>query len=449
MPVKVIIVGAGDVGLASAQAAKEENDVLVIDRDPARAENAKNTLQVSVLREDGSNPRVIKEAIERMDADIIIAAVADDAVCLFICIEAKRDKPDIRTVACVRNPDFMNGNPAADVILSPTDIAAEKIIRMTYMENAVAFNKLSGDRCMTTFRIDSGMKAAGKTVMDTAMPAGCTVMAIHRGDRVITDVDTAELRPGDRICVLGNLDSMDQLNEALGVTKEAREVVILGAGNMAIRVARALLSMEEKFFIKIIDSDITACRNAAKLLKEAIVVNGNPVDPVFLKSENVDRADVLISVDDRDERNLLAGLTALRFGISKIISIYSLEEYDSIFRYAGIESVVGFRRVISNEIYRAMRVVLEGKDTGYIKMEMAGDYLLRINITRDMPICGMYAGDAVYPEGVRLAALLRGDRMIFPKLTEVVSAGDTAVLFVHNPNALKLSRLFGNKVTEP
>jgi NhaP-type Na+/H+ and K+/H+ antiporter len=80
---------------------------------------------------------------------------------------------------------------------------------------------------------------------------------------------------------------------------------------------------------------------------------------------------------------------------------------------------------------------------------MAGDYLLRINITRDMPICGMYAGDAVYPEWVRLAALLRGDRMIFPKLTEVVSAGDTAVLFVHNPNALKLSRLFGNKVTEP
>ncbi|WP_157844238.1 NAD-binding protein [Candidatus Methanomethylophilus sp. 1R26] len=53
---KVIIVGAGEVGLASAQAAKKDNDVLIIDKDPARTENAKNSLQVSVLREDGSNP---------------------------------------------------------------------------------------------------------------------------------------------------------------------------------------------------------------------------------------------------------------------------------------------------------------------------------------------------------------------------------------------------------
>jgi trk system potassium uptake protein TrkA len=449
MHVKVIIVGAGEVGLASAQAAKKDNDVLIIDKDPARTENAKNSLQVSVLREDGSNPNVLKGAIERVSADLIIAAVSDDAVCLFICMEAKRIKPSIRTIACVRDSDYVIGNDVADLILSPSDIIADKIIRLTYMENAIAYDHLSGGLCLATFRISDGQNAVGKTVMSADLPEGCTVMAIHRGSTVITDVDTADLRAGDRVCVLGMQGAMDEVNEKIGVRKEAREVVILSAGNLAIRVAKALLAMQERFFVKIIDSDLEACRNAAKRLREAIVVNGNPVDPVFLKSENVDRADVIITVSDMDERNLLASMTALRFGIRKIISIYTLEDYDGIFRYAGIESVVGYRSVIANEIYRTILMEIEGKDTGYTKMEIPGDYLLRTEIARDMPVRGKYVGDVTYPEGVRLAAIIREGKMILPRLSDVFKEGDTAVLFVNKPNALRLSHLFGNKITEP
>ena len=123
---KVIIVGAGNVGMASAEAASRNNDILMIDKDPVRAEAAKNTLPVSVLKEDGSNPKILKEAIERTNADVILSSVPDDAINLFICVAAKNIKPDIRTIACIRNPDYMTVEmKSVDLLVSPESITAE------------------------------------------------------------------------------------------------------------------------------------------------------------------------------------------------------------------------------------------------------------------------------------------------------------------------------------
>lgn len=53
---KVIIVGAGDVGFVSAETISEDHDVLVIEKDEDVAESLKSRLNVAVLREDGTNP---------------------------------------------------------------------------------------------------------------------------------------------------------------------------------------------------------------------------------------------------------------------------------------------------------------------------------------------------------------------------------------------------------
>ena len=108
-----------------------KSHILMIDKDPVRAEAAKNTLPVSVLKEDGSNPKILKEAIERTKADVILSSVPDDAINLFICVAAKNIKPGIRTIACIRNPDYMTVEmKSVDLLVSPESITAEKIIKM-------------------------------------------------------------------------------------------------------------------------------------------------------------------------------------------------------------------------------------------------------------------------------------------------------------------------------
>lgn len=447
---KVIIVGAGNVGMASAEAASRNNDVLIIDRDPARADAAKNTLPVSVLKEDGSNPKVLREAIERMDADAILSSVPDDTVNMFICVTAKSIRPNIRTIACIRDPDYMAADfNSVDILVSPESITAEKIIKMATLENASTFDRLSmKNMCVVTFRIENGQNVVGKTVIDMDIPENCTIVAIYRGDETILDVATTELRNNDRICVMGTDEGIQKFNDAIGVKKAVREIVILGAGKSGIEIGKTLCSSPEKYFVKVIDDDLARCREAAKVLKEALVVNGPVVDPLFLRSENVDRADVIISVSHMDERNLLACMTALRFGTRKIVSRYSMEEYEEIFKYAGIESVVGYHRVIVNEISRRMVIAIDKSSSGFIRMERPDDFLFGVDVRHGIPICSMMLGDIHIPEGVRLVAVIRNGVTFYPELTTRFLEGDRILVYTHMADAVKLSALLGNQIPE-
>ena len=447
---KVIIVGAGNVGMASAEAASRNNDILMIDKDPVRAEAAKNTLPVSVLKEDGSNPKILKEAIERTNADVILSSVPDDAINLFICVAAKNIKPDIRTIACIRNPDYMTVEmKSVDLLVSPESITAEKIIKMATLENATTFDRLSiKGMCVVTFRIENGQKVIGKTVIDMDIPEGCTIVAIYRGEETIRDVAATELRNNDRLCVMGTDEGIQKFNDAIGVKKDIREIVILGAGQSGIEIGKTLCSSPEKYFVKMIDDDLARCREASKALKEAIVVNGPIVDPLFLRSESVDRADVIISVSPMDERNLLACMTALRFGTRKIVSRYSMEEYEEIFKYAGIESVVGYHRVIVNEISRAAVIAIDDRSNGFIRMERPNDFLFGIDVKPGIPICGMMLGDIKVPEGVRLTAVIRDGKVFYPNLTTRFQEGDQVMVYTHMADPIKLSALLGNQIPE-
>ena len=52
----------------------------------------------------------------------------------------------------------------------------------------------------------------------------------------------------------------------------------------------------------------------AASLSRTLVLNGDGTDLEFLESENIGRSDVLVSVIDNDERNLLASLLGRQLG---------------------------------------------------------------------------------------------------------------------------------------
>ncbi len=444
---KVIIVGAGNVGFTSAEALCRVHDVLVIEKDSVKADNVKSLLNVSVLHEDGSNPKVLKEAIARIDADIILSAVPEDGLNLFICLMAKRIKKSITTVACLRDPDYIiktsgEGVEGVDLLISPELITAEKITKLAILENSVTYDYISSmNVAFATFRVDKGHDLIGKVVMDLDIPENCTVVAIYRGDNVIINNETAEIHIDDRICVLGSPETMEAVNKLIGIEKDAKEFVILGASVVGIAVAKAILQSGKKRFVKIIDKDEESCRNAARELSDVIVVNADIVDPMTLRAENVQRADVIISVSSMDERNLLACMAALKFGTSKIITRYSTEEYEEIFKYTGIESIIGYHRVISNEITK--NLVFD--DNAILIMDHEDEFFFSVTIDNKSILTDHCLGDIGIPYGVRIAAILRDGKMIYPKMDTIFNSGDKILLFTHMVNPVKLSKLLGQK----
>ena len=135
---RVVIIGAGSVGYVAAETIAGVHDLLVLDNDFEKTDKVTSSLNVSVLHEDGSNPRALRAAIQRHNAEALVSTLSNDAVNLFICMMAKRYDPRIMTIATVNNPDFRielesEGYVGVDKIISPEMVTARKIYKMAVM----------------------------------------------------------------------------------------------------------------------------------------------------------------------------------------------------------------------------------------------------------------------------------------------------------------------------
>lgn len=446
----IIIVGAGNVGFTSAETLSSVHNVMVVENDRTKADSVKNMLNVSMLHEDGTNPHVLKSAIDRHNAELIVSTLPDDGLNLFICIMCKRIRPEVRTVATIKNPDFMirtaaEGYPGVDMIISPETISSNKIFKLATLENAVDYEVIESlGITSATFKITDSHNIVGKFTMDLDIPEDCNIVYIYRGDDVITDVETAEIRPDDRISVIGSEEGLEKFNRMIGVKEEAIEFVVLGAGVVGMNVARMLSNMDKKVYIKIIDEDLELCRAAARELTDVIVVNADGIDPHILKTENVGRADVLISVTNADEKNLLACMASLKFGTKKVISRYLTRQYRDIFRFTGIETILGYHLVIANEITKG----LISDEDSILKMKRDKEYFFSVRVDERSPLLGKLYGDLNIPDGVRFAAVVRDGDKFYMKYDMEFEKDDRILVYTYMARGNAVKKLLGKGMPE-
>src|SRR3989304_4828353 len=74
---RIVIIGAGDVGTFLAKGLSAEHDIIVIEKNKEKVERIKESLDVLVIHGDGDNPAILKEA-EIEKADIVLAVSGDD-----------------------------------------------------------------------------------------------------------------------------------------------------------------------------------------------------------------------------------------------------------------------------------------------------------------------------------------------------------------------------------
>ena len=127
---KIIIVGLGKVGYAIAQQmVGEEHDLILVDESAAVIEHADATLDAMCVEGNGACASVLLRAGVR-DADLVIAATADDEVNLVCSLMAKKLGAK-HTVARVRNPEYFRDAPilrreiGLDMIINPEYAAAQ------------------------------------------------------------------------------------------------------------------------------------------------------------------------------------------------------------------------------------------------------------------------------------------------------------------------------------
>ena len=445
---KVIIIGAGAVGYVAAETISNMHDVLVIENDSDIADMVKNRLNVSVLHEDGTNPKTINYAVETHGADVLISTLKRDDSNLFICMMAKRIRPEIVTVASITNPDFMiattkDGVTGVDVIISPELITADKMYRICTLENAVDFEVMPiFNSSMAVFEVSQDSNMVGKIVQDTFSLNDATVFAIYRGDDLFFQVDTMEIHAGDRICVMGTYEAISGYNASLGVEISAKDIVILGGTIVGQHLASLLAADDKQRYVRIIDKDNERCKDLSRSLSGVLVINGDFTDPEIQSSENLFRSDCLVSVTNQDDTNLLMCMSAQKYNTNKIVSRYLKKEYQDIFTFTGLATIVGFDKIVSNEIAKC---VISG-DKVVMRMRNSDEQFFIHDVDSHSKLIDRYYGDLILPNGVRVVAIKRNEDVLYPAMDTEFMEGDRLLVFTNFTKEKDLAKVFGRNI---
>src|SRR5918996_3556592 len=105
-PVNIFVIGAGQVGVAVGEALHEENNITVLDTEPARLQALAGRFDVATYEGDGTSRRDLAEAgIKR--ADLVIACTSRDEVNLVAGMFARREARNATTVIRTANVEYV------------------------------------------------------------------------------------------------------------------------------------------------------------------------------------------------------------------------------------------------------------------------------------------------------------------------------------------------------
>jgi trk system potassium uptake protein TrkA len=431
--VRVIIVGAGQVGSSIAASLDDDHEVVVIDTDDSRVESLTYSLDVLAIEGDGTSLATLREA-DVGAADMLIASTDDDETNIVTCATAKTVS-DAFTIARVRSTTYLQtweesgGAFGVDFMVSTNLLAAETVTRVIGLPAAQNVDVFAeGSVLLAEFCIPENSPIAGQTVAEADQFGELTVAAVLHEDGLIVPDGETTLAAGDEIIVIGSAESTRAFAADLAPDRdENRDVVIIGGSEIAVQTAELL--EDRGLQPRLIERDAERARELAERLPGTTVMSSDATDREFLTREHVGDADVAIAALGADEKNLLASLLASRVGVDRTVAVVESAEYTDLFEAVGVDAAINPRDATAEEI---IRFTLDGHMENVAIIDHDRAEVLEIQIDDESVLADRPISDATDDLSARvtIGAITRDGVFITPRGDTVVEVGDHVVVFV-------------------
>jgi trk/ktr system potassium uptake protein len=214
----IIVVGGGKVGYYLTKTLLSEgHEVLLIERDPEKADEFVEQFGAVVLTGDGAEAATLATA-GAARADVVIAVTGEDEDNLVVCQVAKQKFHVERTIARVNNPknEHLFKTLGIDVTVSQTyyilNIIEQAIPQQSFVH---LLNLVHEDMAIVDAKVAPSSAVSGKEIGEISLPENCIIAAIVRGSELIIPTPATTLRPGDDIIAIAHRDSEEKLQRLL------------------------------------------------------------------------------------------------------------------------------------------------------------------------------------------------------------------------------------------
>jgi trk system potassium uptake protein TrkA len=432
---RVLVVGAGEVGFHLARRLSEEGqDVVVIEADPERAEEVGASMDVMVVEGNGASLPVLEEAGIGA-TDLLLAVTSRDEVNLIACLAASQLDVGFR-VARISNPEYYEDDSllsrerlGVDLMINPERECAWEIFQLLNSEAATDLAQFAEGRLqLVGLRVREGAPVAGRSLAGLDRELGdrrYVTVAIVRDGRTEIPRGDSRIEAGDQIFILSPAEEMPGIPALAGYDRfRLRRVMVAGGSREAVHLARHL--EEHDVGCTILEADRDRCVELAELLPETLVLHGDATDLDLLQMEGVEGIDGFVALTGQDETNMLSGLLAKHLGARKVISLIDRVEYAPLVSRVGVDATVSPRMSTVNAILRYVRrgnvrsvATLKGIDAEAMELVVAEGAAAGDRPLRDLDL----------PEHGVVGAIIRGKEVVTPRGDDVLRAGDRVIVF--------------------
>jgi trk/ktr system potassium uptake protein len=449
--VKIIIVGAGEVGFHIAQKLSEENqEVFLIDKDPEKIKRITGALDVQAVLGSGTSPERLK-ASGIAEADILVAATDSDEANLIACLLARNLNPYIVKIARVRSHEYMLEKDlfgkdvlGIDRIINPGLEMIESIRSLMMVPGASdVIDFVDGRVKLIALTIKPESPFVGRQLLSFKGAEGKVLVgAIVRGDQVFIPRGEDTIRANDLVYFVVTGDELPRQLGFLDLNHgEVKRVFIVGGGETGSALAAAL--DHTRMNVKLIDKDNRRCEVLAERLEKVIVIHGDGTDKDLLDEENIKNADYMVAITGDEESNVLISLLAKGMGVRKTISRLSKFSYIPLVSALGIDTVVSQRL---SAIRAILQYIRRGKIISVAPLKGETAEAIEAEALETSAIVNIPLAEVRFPKGALVGALVRGAEIVIPRGDTVIKPKDRLIIFALQKVVPKLEKLLTVKV---
>ena len=410
----IIIVGSGKVGRAlTRQLARENHDVVVIDRDPQVVEDLINAFDVNGICGNGACYDIQKQAgVDK--ADLLISVTQTDELNILCCMLAK--KMGCRhSIARVRTPeyskqlDFMRTGFGISMLVNPEYLAANEISRILRFPSAIKLEPFANGRVeLAEIGISEGNDLIGKPVhiIHEKYRVSVLVCAVKRGDEAIIPNGDFIIKQGDRISVTASRPELVSFMKKLGLYRtRTKRVMIAGGGNVGYYLARQL--SESGHTVRVLEKKEIRALELGDILPGSDIICGDATDRELLNEQGLANQDAFVALMGRDEENA-------------IISMYARSQNVGSAQELATDRILSYVRALHNSEGTGVRTlyrIVDGKAEA-----------LEFSVPNDFEYIGVTFRELKLIDNLVIACIIRRNKIIFPRGGDCLEAGDTVIV---------------------
>ena len=454
---KIIILGAGRVGLSTAEIlSREDNDVTLVDSDEEKLQGLQDRLDIRTIVGAAAHPGVLEQA-GGPDADLVLAVTNHDEVNMAACqvayslFRTPKKIARIRSAEYLRHPEiFCDQSIPIVVIISPEQVITQRILHLIKYPGALQVVDFArGKIQLVALKAYYGGPLVGRqlrSIREDLPNVKSRVAAIYRQNQPIIPKGDTVIEPDDEVFfVAGAPDIPIVMGELRSVEKPGRRIMLAGAGNIGGQLARRL--EQDHYHVKLIEHGSIRARQAAEQLENTVVLHGDAADEELMLQENIDTIDVFCALTNDDEANILSAMLAKRLGAHRTMALINRSAYVEL-----IESLLDIAISPSQETVGSLLTHVRRGDMVAVHSLRRGAAEAIETIAHgdaaSSRVVGRRIDEIPLPSGTTFGALMRKDEVIIPHHDTVIEPEDHVILFVIDKRHIHdVERLFQVKVT--